>query len=105
MLLNYELLKKYVAKVEILDDLNMGDYTYLYDDLDQINKDNFMVDEHGELIIKKGQNALLYVQPHNYHYELTFNNGEQIDVAFDDDNDLNKYFKVINIEGKNKYFN
>lgn len=104
-MLTYELLKQNVAKVEILKDLNMGDYTYLYDDLSQINKENFEVDENNELIIKKGQIALINVQPHNYHYELTFNNGEQIDVCFDDDEQLNEYLKFIKFEGKNPYFN
>lgn len=104
MLLTYDFLKANVAKVVFLKDLEMGhvdDYEQGY--VAQL-KTHIKIDENQEVIVSKGTIAKLNVQSYNMHFELIFDNGEQLDLAFDDDNELNDYVQCLEVVGPNKHF-
>lgn len=102
MFLTYSFLQKNEINVELLKDLEMGHCDdYNEEVYSQLQK--FINDEE-EVVIPKGTIVKLKVQPFNHHFEITLKSGAELDVVFDDDNELNEYVGFVENIGANPYF-
>ena len=102
MTLTYDYLKENVVMVEVMEDLHMGDIEDFLDQTNGLMVTGLEVNENDEAIIVKGAIGKFNVQPYNNWYEMTID-GYSFDVAVEED-ELNKKFKLISVEGPNKYF-
>lgn len=102
MKLNYELLRRNVIEVEVIKDLNMGDFDDFLDGTNGIMISGLKAGKDGEAIIVAGTKGKFNVQPYNGWYEMAID-GYLFDVAIDGE-DLNDYLKGLVVIGPNQHF-